>query len=163
MDSHFVVNVADARTFFSPHSSVFVEFEPADRDQRFGETGVNITVLQPGKPNGMYHAESTQEDFLVLHGECLLIVEDEEIRLKAWDFFHCPAGVNHIFVGLDEPCAVLMVGSRREGATIHYPVNEVAAKHGASVTADTPDPDVAYADWTEPDEPVSLDWPLSSG
>ena len=39
-----------------------------------------------------YHAESVEEDFLVLAGECILIVEDEERHLRTWDFVHCPPG-----------------------------------------------------------------------
>ena len=92
-----------------------------------------LHVLQPGQPNGKYHSETVQEDFLVLSGECILIVEDEERHLKAWDFFHCAPGTNHIIVGAgDGPCAILMVGVRSEDKKLHYPVSEVAARHGAS-------------------------------
>lgn len=155
-----MINVADARMVARECAAAKIEFEGADPADEFDETGVNITVLQPGRPNGRYHAESGQEDFLVLHGECLLILEGEERRLKTWDYVHCPPGAKHIFVGLDEPCAVLMIGARREGETIVYPVNEVAAKYGASVTMETSDPAEAYADWPEPRVPVKLDWPL---
>jgi uncharacterized cupin superfamily protein len=109
----------------------------------------------------MYHSESVQEDFLVLAGECLLVVEDEERRLRAWDFVHCPPGISHIFVGAgDGPCAILMVGARRPGKSLHYPVSEVAARHGASVAEPTSSPDEAYAGWEEMDpEPTRLPWP----
>ena len=61
--------------------------------------------------------ESAQEDFLVLSGECLLLIEGEERPLKAWDFVHCPAGTEHVFVGAGTgPCVILMVGSRRRRA-----------------------------------------------
>lgn len=53
--------------------------------QRFAETGFSLAVLAPGRPNGLYHAESAQEDFFVVAGECLLIVEGEERPLRAWD------------------------------------------------------------------------------
>ena len=58
----------------------------------FEQLGVRIHVLPPGEPNGCYHAENQQEDFLVLSGECTLLVEGEERTLRAWDFFHSPAG-----------------------------------------------------------------------
>jgi uncharacterized cupin superfamily protein len=103
--------------------------------------------MQPGQPNCRYHSEPVQEDFLVLHGECVAIVEGEEHLLRQWDFLHCPAGTEHVFVGAgDGPCAVLMIGSRREEAA-HYPVNDTAAKYGASVAEETDDPAEAYADW----------------
>ena len=94
----------------------------------------------------MYHGESGQEDFLVVSGECVLVIEDEERRLKAWDFVHCPPWTRHIFVGAgDGPCAIVMTGGRAGGMEILYPVNEVAAKHGASVEKETSKPDEAYA------------------
>jgi tRNA-Thr(GGU) m(6)t(6)A37 methyltransferase TsaA len=102
-----------------------------------------------------------QEDFLVLHGECIAILDGEERQLKRWDLLHCPAGVEHVFVGAgDGPCAVLMVGSRREDAA-HYPVNDTAAKYDASVATPTDDPAEAYADWRqEPRRPTENPWPL---
>jgi uncharacterized cupin superfamily protein len=116
--------------------------------------------MQPGQPTGRYHSEPVQEDFLVLYGECLAIVNDEERTLRQWDFLHCPAGSGHVFVGAgDGPCAVLMIGSRREDA-LHYTVNKSAARYGASVSKATDDPAEAYADWRAegPDVPVSNPW-----
>ena len=78
------------------------------------DTGVNVQVMRPGEPNGRYHAEPAQEDFLVLSGECIAIVDGKERTLRQWDFLHCPAGTEHIFVGAgDHLCAVVMIGSRR--------------------------------------------------
>ena len=76
-------------------------------------------------------------------------------RCASGDLLHCPAGTEHIFVGAgDRPCAVLMIGSRREDGC-HYAVNDTAAKYGASVTQETDDPAAAYADWRAegPDSP----------
>jgi uncharacterized cupin superfamily protein len=101
-----------------------------------------------------------QEGFLVLSGECTLIVEEEERPLRQWDYFHCPADTRHVIVGAgDGPCAVLMVGARPD-VGIRYPVSEVAAKYGASVAKETADPDEAYADWPGDYVPVRLPWPL---
>jgi uncharacterized cupin superfamily protein len=75
--------------------------------QSFVDTGFTLAVLEPGKPTGMYHAESGQEDFLVLAGTCFLLVEEQERPLRAWDFVHCPAGTRHTFVGTgDQPCVI---------------------------------------------------------
>ena len=107
-------------------------------------------------------AEGVQEGFLVLSGECTLIVEDEERPLRQWDYFHCPADTSHVIVGAGHgPCAILMVGARTE-VTIRYPVSEVAAKYGASVAKETSDPNEAYADWPGEYVPVRLPWPLDS-
>ena len=117
---------------------------------RFSELGIGIGVLRPGEPNCMYHAEEAQEDFLVLAGEVLLIVEGQERVLKAWDFVHCPEWTEHVFVGAgDGPCLVLAVGARRKGRGLRYPVNETALKYGAGVEKETSDPSEAYARFPE--------------
>ncbi len=158
MSEWFVVNVADAPALRHEVAGTYVRFESAEA--RFPQFGVNIHVLQPGEPNGRYHREDAQEDFLVLSGECLLIVEDEERRLRAWDFFHCPAGTDHILVGAGAgPCAILMIGARRPDLAIHYPVNARAARYGASVAHPTDSPAEAYADWPSALTETRLDWP----
>jgi uncharacterized cupin superfamily protein len=126
----------------------------------WADTGVNVQILQPGTPNCRYHSEPVQEDFLVLEGECIALVDGEERPLRQWDFLHCPPGTEHVFVGAGEgPCAILMIGSRREDAP-HYPVNELAARYDASVSEPTDDPEQAYADWRrEPWTPVEEVWP----
>jgi len=102
-----------------------------------------------------------QEDFLVLSGECILVVEEEERHLKAWDFFHCAPGTHYILVGAgDGPCAILMAGVRGEGKELLYRVSELAAKHGASTPEETDTPRVAYSDWSREYEPVRATWPL---
>ena len=94
----------------------------------------------------MYHREAGQEDFLVVSGECILVLEGEERRLKAWDFVHCPAWTEHIFVGAgDGPCVIVMTGSRTVRFEVVYAVNELAAKHGASVEQETTKWQEAYA------------------
>jgi len=137
----FVLNARDAAWWQSSDFGASALFEG---EQRFPEYGIGVDVLQPGRPSGLYHRESVQEDFLVISGECLLLVEGEERLLKAWDFVHCPAGTDHIFVGAgDGPCVIVMVGSRPH--TIVYPVSERAQKHGASAKRETGEPDEAYA------------------
>lgn len=97
----------------------------------------------------------------MLSGECLAIVEGEERRMRAWDYLHCPPGTEHITVGAaDGPCALLMVGTRTAGRSIHYPVNPVAAEHGASVETATDSPSEAYAG-RPPFSSVPSPWPLS--
>jgi uncharacterized cupin superfamily protein len=159
MDEPFIVNMADAPTVSHSRRATIIDFEP--EGSPFPDTGVNVQIMQPGQPNGRYHSEPVQEDFLVLRGECIVILEGEEKRMRQWDFLHCPAGVEHIFVGAgDGPCAVLMIGSRRK-IEVHYPANDVAARYDASVKTPTNDPAEAYADWRqEPWQPVPSPWPL---
>lgn len=158
-DAWFIRNVADTPAFTDGYFGAY--FRLAPRDAPFRDTGMNITVLQPGEANGRYHHESGQEDFLVLHGECVAIVDDVEHPMRTWDFFHCPGGTPHIFVGAgDGPCALLCIGAKRPDETIHYPVSAVAARHGASVGTPTDSPAEAYADCPGDEEPTTLPWPM---
>lgn len=145
-DGWFVVNAADTPWWQKAGFGASTSFEGKSE---FPEYGINIHVLWPGEPNGMYHQESVQEDFLVVAGECLVLIEGQERRLKAWDFVHCPGGTEHIFVGAgDGPCVIVMAGSRAEH-TILYPVSELALQHGAGVEVETPLPREAYARFPE--------------
>jgi uncharacterized cupin superfamily protein len=146
----FVVNAADATWWNGPFGSWSVFEGERGSPAEFAEYGINIHVLEPGKPNSMYHGEDAQEDFLVLTGECILLVEGQERRLKAWDFVHFPPWTEHVLVGVgDEPCAVLMVGSRREGDGVLYPASELARSFGAGVEVETRDGKVAYASYPD--------------
>ena len=119
--------------------------------ERFAEVGINLTALQPGQPMTMYHREGYQEGFLVLRGECLLIVEGREVPLRQWDYFHCPPHVAHAIVGAGEgPSLVLAVGGRVGPDEILYPRDEAALGHGAGVEQETPSPAEAYARFTRP-------------
>lgn len=145
----FVLNVRDA-CWLDGRFGAYTRFEG---EPRFARLGFNIGVLEPGQPSCMYHGEDEQEDFLVLSGECLLLIEGEERRLRAWDFVHCPPWTEHVFVGAGEaPCVLLAVGTRSDGDVI-YPASPLAQRHRAGVESETHDPAQAYAD-VEPDVPV---------
>jgi uncharacterized cupin superfamily protein len=138
----FVVNAREARWLIGDFGA-YTRFEGEDR---FTGIGVNIGVLEPGQAACYYHGEDEQEDFLVLSGECLLLIEGEERPLRTWDFVHCPAWTEHVFVGAgDRPCAVLAVGTRLTDAVV-YPESALAQRHRAGVTRATRDPAQAYAD-----------------
>ena len=144
----FVVNAKDARWFVTEELGQATTFEGAPR---FRHLGFHLEVLHPGQPNCMYHGESRQEDFLVLSGECIVVLDGEERRLHAWDFVHCAPWSEHVFVGAgDTPCVIAMVGRRKPGTEIVYPVNDVAGTYGASVTTETRKPDEAYARFAPP-------------
>ena len=101
-----------------------------------------------------------QEDFLVLGGECLAILEGEERTLRAGDFVHCEPGSAHVFVGVGEgPCWILQIGARREGQTLDYPADVRAARYGAAAPAPTTDGREAYGDWPQTHTPVPPPWP----
>jgi uncharacterized cupin superfamily protein len=138
----FVLNVRDAVWLTSDTFAAAGVFESDATEFQIGHT---VAVLQPGQPSGLYHRESTQEDFLVLTGECLLLVEGEERRLRAWDFVHCPGGTEHIFVGAGNgPCVLFMLGARARDRTIVYPRSELALRHGAGAHSTTTDSAEAY-------------------
>jgi uncharacterized cupin superfamily protein len=153
----FVVNVRDAAWMTNADFGAACVIEG---NLLFEQMGYTIAVLRPGRPSSLYHRESNQEDFLVLAGECLLLVEGEERRLKAWDFVHCPPRTEHIFVGAgDGPCVIFMAGARTEPRDTMYLRPEVAVRHGAAPETDTADRDVAYAPFArwQPGPPASWD------
>jgi len=139
----FVLNAREARWLDGPFGA-YTRFE-GEGDGQFAHIGINIGILQPGQPACYYHGEDEQEDFLVLSGECLLLIEGEERPLRQWDFVHCPNWTEHVFVGAgDGPCAVLAIGGRTGGDVV-YPALELAQRHGAGVTERTDQPREAYA------------------
>ena len=152
----FVLNAREARWRHTDGLGDGVSF---DGETTFPQLGIALRVLGPGEPMAMYHWEADQEDFLVLSGDALLIVEGQERALRRWDLVHCPAGTNHVIVGAgDGPCVVLAVGARqnqtvrRPDGSIDwapdwgaYTVDEVALRHGAGVRQETTDEEQAYA------------------
>lgn len=147
----FIVNLAEASAKHSDRFGDGCRFEGATR---FPEFGINVRVLPPGKPACLYHRENSQEAFLILKGECLAIVEEQERRLKAGDFLFTPPGTNHVLVGAGAaPCVIVMVGSRKADQEVRYPVSPAAARHGASVARATSSVAEAYAQgspWSAP-------------
>jgi uncharacterized cupin superfamily protein len=153
----YVVNAREAEWIHNEKFGAGVTFESEAAE--FPHYGINIQVMWPGQPNYYYHAEEGQEDFLVLSGECILLVEGEERPLKAWDFVHCPPWTEHVFVGSgDGPCAIVGVGARNAGEGLVYPVSEVALRHGAGVKEKATSGKVAYAD-----APETTQGPYSEG
>ena len=146
-DGWYVLNAKDARWYHADGRTAFCDLEG---DFEFPQLGININVLGPGQPMAMYHWEADQEDFLVVAGEALLIVEGEERPLRQWDFVHCPPEAKHTIVGAgDGPCVVIAVGARDRSVANPgwggYTVDEAALRHDAGVEQETGEPDEAYA------------------
>ena len=154
----FVVNVADARATESERFGAGARFE-GKGDARFPEFGINVRLVQPGQPTSLYHRENAQEAFLVLSGECLLIVEEEERALRKGDFVHLPAGKAHVLVGAgDGPSSVLIVATRKDPEELLYEVSEAAARFGGSAERETPDAREAYGDNPLGSADLGLPW-----
>jgi quercetin dioxygenase-like cupin family protein len=157
-DGWFILNAAEMGWSTVPGGGTWCVFEaPSAPSQTLG---IGIHILNPGETPGFYHAESEQEGFLVLSGECLAIVEGEERRMGPWDYLHSPAGTAHITIGAgDGPCAILMVGARSPDHTTQYIVEPAAAKYGVAVETATDSPREAYAN-RPPIVPAPSPWPL---
>ena len=142
----FVLNMRDAEwRHVEGRGAVSVIGDDFEGARHLAQLGINPFVLMPGEPMAMYHWEADQEDFLVVSGEAVLIVEGEERQLRAWDFVHCPPNTKHVIVGAgSDACLVIAVGSRARDS-LGFPADKVARRHGASVDEDTTDGGVAYA------------------
>jgi uncharacterized cupin superfamily protein len=153
-DGWYVLNARDAVWRRREGLGRWCNLEAEPVPELFKDAGFQLVVMQPGEPACMYHGESDQEDFLVVAGECVLVIEGEERRLKQWDFVHCPSMTEHVFVGAGEgPSVVVMTGARKPDGEIVYPVSEAAARHGASVEQATPHPREAYARFARSEGP----------
>jgi len=148
----FVLNAREARWFDKPgqgYSLPLTGNDEYEAETFFPMLGMSIRVMHPGEPSTTYHWETEQEDFLVLAGEALLIVEGEERPLRQWDFVHCPPETRHAFVGAgDSPCVLLCASSRqfqKDGPWGFYCADETAARYNASSPEETQDGSVAYA------------------
>jgi uncharacterized cupin superfamily protein len=154
----FIANLADIGWETFPGGGAWCIFEPPGARSKL--LGVGVHVLWPGDSPGMYHAETDQEGFLVLSGECIAVVEGEERRMGPWDYLHCPPGTAHITIGAgDGPCAIFMVGTRTQPGATRYIADAAAARHGASVPEDTTESRVAYKD-RPPIVRTRSPWPL---
>jgi uncharacterized cupin superfamily protein len=148
----FVVNARDARWIEKPgqgHNLPLTGVDEYEAETFFPMLGMAIRVINRGEPSSTYHWETEQEDFLVLSGEAILIVEGQERRLKQWDFVHCPPETRHAFAGAgDGPCVLLCASSRqfqKDGPWGFYCADETAARYNASSPEDTQDGALAYA------------------
>jgi uncharacterized cupin superfamily protein len=162
-DGWFILNLAEMSWATVEGGGTWTVFEAPSAPSK--ELGIGVHILPPGETPGMYHAENLQEGFLVLSGECLAVIEGEEHRLRAWDYFHCPAGTAHITIGAgsaEAPCAILMVGRRSPDEATRYIPDPVARRHGAAVDRETDDPRVAYRD-RPPIRRVRSPWPPAEG
>ena len=142
-DGWFVLNARESRWRDYGPLGVNCDFEGK---RRFKQLGINVNVLEPGQPLGLYHREGRQEGFLVVAGECLLVVEGEERMLRTWDFFHCPGGTAHVLVGAGAgPAVVVAVGARGGRRGLVYLADPVARAHEAAVERETTSWAEAYA------------------
>ena len=142
----FVLNARDIAWRAAEGRGAYGSFEG---EPEFEQVGIHLVALEPGDAMAMYHWETDQEDFLVLAGEALLIVEGEERRLRAWDFVHCPPGVKHVIVGAGAGRCLIVAAGARDRSTGPdwggYTVDEAATRHNAGVDEDTTDPKQAYS------------------
>jgi mannose-6-phosphate isomerase-like protein (cupin superfamily) len=144
VEGWFILNARESRWRDYGPLGVTCNFEGK---RSFRQMGINVNILEPGQPLGLYHRENHQEGFLVLSGECLLIVEGEERRLRAWDLFHCPGGTAHVLVG---PSVVVAVGARGGRKGLHYLVDAAALSHAAGIDEETKEYAEAYRRFPPP-------------
>ena len=142
-DGWYVINARESRWRDTGQFGFLCNFEGK---RPFRQLGINVNVLQPGQSLGLYHRERAQEGFLVVAGECVLLIEGQERPLRTWDYVHCPGGTDHIVVGAGSgPSIVIAVGARGGRKGLVYPVEPLALEHGVGVERETTEPDEAYA------------------
>ena len=152
----YVINAKETQWKSNERFGDFCNFEG---NVRFEQYGINLHVIYPDQPSCYYHGEDDQENFLVVEGECKLLIENEEIELKKWDFVHCPKWTRHVFVGAgNKPCALVMVGGRT-GRGVIYPTPELAKRYNACPDHETDSPREYYSKFTDSID-IKSPWPL---
>ncbi len=146
----FVLNALEAPWYERDGRGSYCEFEGFEKqDPDFSQLGINVTRLRPGESMAMYHWEADQEDFLVVAGAALLIVEGQERPLRQWDLVHCPPRTEHTIIGAGETaCVIVAVGARDRSTGVEWgahTANEAARRHNAGVEHETTDSGEAYA------------------
>ncbi len=148
----FVVNAREAQWCDRGPRGHVCRFEGAG-DLQFEQLGIHIFVLGPGEPMSMYHWEADQEDFLVLSGEALLIVEGEERPLRRGTSCTLPPGSTTSSSGRARGNRSSWRSARargpRGGELGRLPLHEAAVRHDASAERETTDPQEAYARFPE--------------
>lgn len=144
----FVVNVRDARWMHNRMRSV-CRFG-GEGEAHFDDLGVSMYHLQPGQSMSLYHHEAGQEDFLVLRGQCTLLIDGQERPLGPWDFVHCPPRTAHTIVTTDQSALILAVGARSEKGSARYPVEPIAVAHDAGVPDESRSATEVYASFGTP-------------
>ncbi len=145
----FVISARDARWLHNDMRSV-CRFGGGG-EAHFDQIGIGLYSVRPGRSMSLYHHEAGQEDFLVLRGSALLLVEGVERPLRAWDFVHCPPRTAHTIVATGtEPVLLLAVGARVQRGSARYPVEPVALAHGAGVPDGETSADEVYGSFGEP-------------
>jgi len=151
----FIMSALETRWFDKPgqgHSVSLTGYNEYEAETFFPMLGMSIRVAGPGDATTTYHWETEQEDFLVLAGNGIAIIEGEERPLEQWDFVHCPPGTKHAFVGGEPPLVLLCASSRqfqKDGPWGYYCFDETAARHNAASPEDTQDGEIAYARFAE--------------
>ena len=82
----------------------------------------------------------------MLRGECLLLIEGEERRLKAWDFDTVRPGQS--MSSLPRVTARVCTSASAPATSVRAssnPVSELALRHGVGVTVEATTGEVAYA------------------
>src|SRR5438046_2935411 len=68
----FVINAHEATWWTSEGRGAYSDLEG---EPEFGQVGVHLVALDPGEVMAMYHWEEDQENFMVLSGEAILVIE----------------------------------------------------------------------------------------
>jgi mannose-6-phosphate isomerase-like protein (cupin superfamily) len=92
---------------------------------------------------GKASREYDEEGFLVLRGECLLVIEEQECDLAPGDFVYCPPGTDHILVGAGARACSSCSAPANDTESSSTQANRSRA-HAAPVDAETTSPAEAY-------------------
>ena len=92
----FVLSLIGARGFATDGHGAFCPFERPARARRLRPRRARAAAR---RAVGALPPRGRAGGLLVLAGECIAVVEEQERTLRAWDYLHCPAGTAHAMLG----------------------------------------------------------------
>jgi uncharacterized cupin superfamily protein len=101
-------------------------------------TGLQHVVVEPGKESAPQHCHSLEDEiFVILDGDGVLILDDEETPVRRGHVVSRPAGsgVAHTFRAGDGGLTYLAYGTRHPGDVCYYPRSNKIAFRGVGVIA----------------------------
>jgi uncharacterized cupin superfamily protein len=101
-------------------------------------TGLQHVAVAPGKESGPQHCHSVEEEiFVVLEGDGLLVLDDDETPIRPGHVVARPAatGVAHMFRAGEGGLTYLAYGTREPGDICYYPRSNKIAFRGVKLIA----------------------------
>ncbi len=133
-----IVNVADVEPISLERPRVVRTRRHLSREAGSVQTGLQHVEVAPGKESTAQHCHSVEEElFVMLDGDGVLVLGDEELPVRSGSVISRPAGtgVAHMFRAGESGMRYLAYGTRDRADVCYYPRSNKIAFRGVGVIA----------------------------